>query len=306
MTILPGQQPQENKPLRVRLESFGDPRETWKWKTGEVDYIAKLGLTAGDVPELLAIAKEWTEPMDWPDDEKYVAGYAPIHAWRGLAQLGAIEAAGVFLDMMGPLGADGDDWYLEEFPHAFAWIGPGCLEDLAKYLADARHTTYPRTAAAGGLKELAQRHPEARRDVVEALCRTLSRLQESDDALNGFIIADLLDLKATEAAEPIERAYAADCVEIGICGNWDIVRKELGVAGLGLVPEELASMKWSWLPDVPADQEDDEALFHGGQRGLASTEEEDSAGPVKASKKVGRNEPCPCGSGKKYKKCCGR
>lgn len=24
------------------------------------------------------------------------------------------------------------------------------------------------------------------------------------------------------------------------------------------------------------------------------------------SKKVGRNEPCPCGSGKKYKKCCGK
>jgi preprotein translocase subunit SecA len=29
--------------------------------------------------------------------------------------------------------------------------------------------------------------------------------------------------------------------------------------------------------------------------------------PVKRSeKKVGRNAPCPCGSGKKYKKCCGR
>ena len=28
---------------------------------------------------------------------------------------------------------------------------------------------------------------------------------------------------------------------------------------------------------------------------------------VKAtSKKIGRNEPCPCGSGKKYKHCCGR
>ena len=24
------------------------------------------------------------------------------------------------------------------------------------------------------------------------------------------------------------------------------------------------------------------------------------------STKVGRNEPCPCGSGKKYKKCCGK
>ena len=31
--------------------------------------------------------------------------------------------------------------------------------------------------------------------------------------------------------------------------------------------------------------------------------------PIKtkiAEKKVARNEPCPCGSGKKYKKCCGK
>ncbi|MBE6568415.1 MAG: hypothetical protein E7657_07140, partial [Ruminococcaceae bacterium] len=27
--------------------------------------------------------------------------------------------------------------------------------------------------------------------------------------------------------------------------------------------------------------------------------------PAKADKKVGRNDPCPCGSGKKYKMCCG-
>lgn len=30
------------------------------------------------------------------------------------------------------------------------------------------------------------------------------------------------------------------------------------------------------------------------------------AAPVKALPKVGRNDPCPCGSGKKYKHCCGR
>jgi uncharacterized protein len=36
--------------------------------------------------------------------------------------------------------------------------------------------------------------------------------------------------------------------------------------------------------------------------------EEDEFNPetyVRAEAKVGRNEPCPCGSGKKYKKCCG-
>ena len=28
--------------------------------------------------------------------------------------------------------------------------------------------------------------------------------------------------------------------------------------------------------------------------------------PKRAEKKVGRNDPCPCGSGKKYKQCCGK
>ncbi len=32
---------------------------------------------------------------------------------------------------------------------------------------------------------------------------------------------------------------------------------------------------------------------------------EEKAKPIK-TQKIGRNDPCPCGSGKKYKKCCGR
>ena len=31
-----------------------------------------------------------------------------------------------------------------------------------------------------------------------------------------------------------------------------------------------------------------------------------NGGAVKADKTVGRNDPCPCGSGKKYKNCCGK
>ena len=27
--------------------------------------------------------------------------------------------------------------------------------------------------------------------------------------------------------------------------------------------------------------------------------------PVQRAPKIGRNDPCPCGSGKKYKRCCG-
>ena len=28
--------------------------------------------------------------------------------------------------------------------------------------------------------------------------------------------------------------------------------------------------------------------------------------PIHTDKAVGRNDPCPCGSGRKYKKCCGK
>lgn len=31
-----------------------------------------------------------------------------------------------------------------------------------------------------------------------------------------------------------------------------------------------------------------------------------SAPIVRMHQKVGRNEPCPCGNGKKFKKCCGQ
>nr|WP_122013058.1 preprotein translocase subunit SecA [Maliibacterium massiliense] len=40
--------------------------------------------------------------------------------------------------------------------------------------------------------------------------------------------------------------------------------------------------------------------------GLAGEGEDGAKKPVRTEKKVGRNDPCPCGSGKKYKHCCGR
>ncbi len=39
---------------------------------------------------------------------------------------------------------------------------------------------------------------------------------------------------------------------------------------------------------------------------MANTQERQKSQPVKVEKKVGRNEPCPCGSGKKFKHCHGK
>jgi len=45
---------------------------------------------------------------------------------------------------------------------------------------------------------------------------------------------------------------------------------------------------------------------NASQPGMQDTRERQSVQPyVKTEKKIGRNDQCPCGSGKKYKSCCG-
>jgi preprotein translocase subunit SecA len=57
-------------------------------------------------------------------------------------------------------------------------------------------------------------------------------------------------------------------------------------------------------PEITGLQGPQEGAIDGG---LADAKEESSQKTVKLSHpKVGRNDPCPCGSGKKYKKCCGK
>jgi len=50
-------------------------------------------------------------------------------------------------------------------------------------------------------------------------------------------------------------------------------------------------------PEPPKEEERKIVASHG---------EPEAKRPVRAGEKVGRNDPCPCGSGKKYKECCGK
>ena len=59
--------------------------------------------------------------------------------------------------------------------------------------------------------------------------------------------------------------------------------------------------KAEWLYGLPQW----ETLLTAEERAEVKRSYNQSKTVVKA-KKVGRNEPCPCGSGKKYKQCCGK
>ena len=62
-----------------------------------------------------------------------------------------------------------------------------------------------------------------------------------------------------------------------------------------------------WYEEDEWDEDDEEDEWDDGRRRLSALNGNNSAptAPYRTPDKVGRNDPCPCGSGKKYKKCCG-
>jgi hypothetical protein len=62
-----------------------------------------------------------------------------------------------------------------------------------------------------------------------------------------------------------------------------------------------------WYEEDEWDEDDEEDELDAGRRMLSALNGNNFAPtePYKAPYKVGRNDPCPCGSGKKYKRCCG-
>ena len=65
--------------------------------------------------------------------------------------------------------------------------------------------------------------------------------------------------------------------------------------------KNMIAAKAEWLYELP--QWDN--IFSADRKKELYKEQKNST-TIRKEKKVGRNDPCPCGSGKKYKKCCGK
>ncbi len=77
--------------------------------------------------------------------------------------------------------------------------------------------------------------------------------------------------------------------------KWDIVQRIFKMR-----PDEYSA---SAIEEIEKEKEKELAELQLGGSGPGA----EAPKPVKrAEPKVGRNDPCPCGSGKKYKQCCGK
>ncbi len=65
--------------------------------------------------------------------------------------------------------------------------------------------------------------------------------------------------------------------------------------------KNMVDAKADWLYELPQWDK-----IFAPERKKVLYKEQKNSGTIRKEKKIGRNEPCPCGSGKKYKHCCGK
>ena len=206
-----------------------DPAGSQNWP----NYL-ELGLGPEHIPDLLRMLadNELFDPELLKEGAEKPEGWAPHHAMRALGQLRDVSAVEPLLNQSERL-IDYDEglgeWGMEELPEVYGLIGPAAIPALTAYIADKSHGVDFRTNAATGLEKIAEMHPEAREEIVAALTRQLESAQEDDPRLNAFIIDNLINLKAVDAAPVIERAFATDSVDMDIVGDWDDVQAALGL-----------------------------------------------------------------------------
>ena len=225
--------------LAARLSEAGSPYGLYDWETKDGYYLATCRVSKDDVPQLIEIAAKWSD-LDWPTNDLELgidvedAELLPVTAWRTLADLKASEAVEPLVQLLCELDDEYDDWASDELPHVFGNIGAAAIDALDRVARDDGKPEFTRTIAAEALHRIAEYYPETRDRVVGCLIEMMTNASDDNVHLNSIVLVGLVELRAVEAAEAIERAFASNRLDVGMMGDWEDIRRRLGVEGLGL------------------------------------------------------------------------
>lgn len=159
-----------------------------------------------------------------------------------------------------------------------------------------RSIAYDENADKGQLQRFWATYFNIEKNIYEQL------LESPDEVVSGTVkeLAEKYDVElltmvgfldgindSLKEANPIEEMTEDTVVNLGF-------EKEL-------LYKNMVDAKADWLYELPQwdkifDEDKKKALYL----------EQKKSGTIVKGPKVGRNDPCPCGSGKKYKKCCGK
>lgn len=275
---------------------------------------------------------EETETREW---------WAQYHAFTILSATGRPELAPDLVNALVPAYETNYDWITEICSVAIASFGEPAVEPLKQFVSEHRDSyrerpdfTYIRSRVVTALTRIALTNPASRENVVDFLCSLLTDPNETDSTFLGFIVDEPLMLDRERGLAAARDAYERKAVDETIQGDFEEMVR-LFDAGDGALnwqytqdlfefyhPDEIARRQAQWKKEAEdrerwAAQKREEELARAARPsspparpapepyvvpdGYSQTE----AGALVRQEKIGRNDPCPCGSGKKYKKCCG-
>ncbi|WP_289048287.1 DUF1186 domain-containing protein [Carboxylicivirga marina] len=235
-----------------------------------------------------------------------------MHALYLLGELKAKESLPVVFEVLSQ--HEGYyDLYIGEWIHEDMWepiykMHNATLDDYQAFMLQPNKYTYAKNVLIVLLEQIAVHQPERKEEVYECFKSMLEAYNQCslndniiDSDLIAFIACTMADIKGADAAQYLQPLFEKGWVSVEICGSLEDLQKErrrqLRELPLSTLDECYDKLE-SWHTESPAPAFDDE-----------DDEEDDTPWgmpeqPIVNDVKTGRNDPCPCGSGKKYKKCC--
>lgn len=186
--------------------------------------------------------------------------------------------------------------------------GKSHLKACFDFMCERNIYTYNKTIISESLLRLAILIPEKRAEIIEHSRSLLNFYTNNfedpeigDIEFLGLFISELIDIKAVELIDEITILFEKGYVAIWICGTLKDVLKDINSKKEFPFYQEIfetSEAHYKYLSRYWKEGEEQE------QRDIPYFEETFRTEPIRSEPKVGRNDPCPCGSGKKYKKCC--
>jgi len=266
-------------------------------------------------PGLLKMLAEGGEE-DWePDDPR---GYREVHAGLLLIAFREPAALPIFAEIFRDEEREN---LIEWFSTKLTAYGPVVTQMAVDLLNDDRAYEFARFVSTEMLAAIALHHPGERERILEALRAQLPPLGEDGtlalppetrlQEIWTWAASALADLRDTVSQPQVVALYKRGLIDDSVIGGLEDYLAEFEP---GARPPQAASYEYDVLKTYEGlhRQAAQEAQWRAAaaQRARASqpvpTPSAQHGQRTRSKQKVGRNEPCPCGSGRKYKHCCGK
>ena len=257
-------------------------------------------------PELLRILEETiARPTEVSTDSM-----AQVFAMFLLAQFREVRAYPLFIRLASLPGDALEDLLGEIFAGSFsnllASVCGGEVEGIQSLIEDENANEWARGTALGSLVTLVATGQKSREEIVSYFARLFrgQLVRKPAQVWNELAMCSAY-LCADELIDDIEQAYLEELIDDSYVGLDDI--NDALALGKDSVLERLTDDPNFQLVEDTIQEMEWWACFHVEPNPSVARFAQ-SAPPVQFQRpnpKIGRNDPCPCGSGKKYKKCCG-